>query len=83
MDLLFHVHHSGDAARVNGDTLILTQWPNSCGVHGSKPNWFLDRLIWDSLRQACRNSNRIWAWDNNGVTYGHFSIGTEVSAFVG
>ena len=74
MDLHFHVNHSGDAARVNGDTLILKQWPDSGGVHGSKPNWFLDRLIWDSLRQACRKPNRIWALDNNGGTMATFLL---------
>ena len=47
MDLHFHVNHSGDAARVNGDSPILRQWPTSGGLHEFKPDSSLDRLIWD------------------------------------
>ena len=43
MDLHFHVNHSGDAARLDGDPPTLRQWPTSGGLHESKPNWFLDR----------------------------------------
>ena len=61
----------------------LCHWPTSGGLHESKPDWSPDRLIWDSLRQACRKPNGIWALDNHAVTMAVFSIGTEVSAFVG
>ena len=74
MDLHFHVNHSGDAARLDGDPPTLRQWPTSGRVHESKPNSFPDRRIWHSLRQPCRKPNGFWALDNNGLTMAMFLL---------
>ena len=76
MDLHFHVHHSGDAARIYGDTPILCSGSGQLPAVYMNPNRirFLTALIWDSLRQACRRPNGIRALDNNGVTMSMFLL---------